>query len=224
MVVLAVCFLVTHAAQAQSASTLDFKGRLLIAVSDADMLASAYSDGELGPVDGEDALSVIPLGKHPRDLRAFEIGVSNSVVGPPAVVAVTPDGRYAIVSESLRPRPTDGGRLRDLKPGHTITVVELSTPESPTVVQRVEGPAQPDAVSINADGSLVAVPVNPSGAGKTTPLVIYPFVNGRLGTPITPTVPGWVSGDRLVHAAFHPREDLLAIVNADEGSAVVHAR
>ena len=30
---LAVCFLVTHEAQAQSASTLDFKGRLLIAVS-----------------------------------------------------------------------------------------------------------------------------------------------------------------------------------------------
>ena len=214
--VLAVCFLVTHEAQAQSASTLDFKGRLIISVSDADMVASAYSDGELGPVDGVDALSVIPLGKHPRDLRAFEIGVSHSVVGPPAVVAVPPDGRYAIVSESLRPRPTDGGRLtlRDLKPGHTITVAELSTPESPTVVQRVEGPAKPDAVSIHADGSLVAVPVNPSGAGNTTPLVIYPLVNGRLGTPITPTVPGWVSGDRLIHAAFHPREDLLAIVNA----------
>lgn len=220
VVVLAVCFLVTHAAQAQSASTLDFKGRLLISVSDADMVASAYSDGDLGPVDGQDALSVIPLGKPPRDWRAFEIGVSTSVVGPPAVVAVTPDGRYAIVSESLRPRPTDGGRLtfRDLKPGNTLTVVELSTPESPTVVQRVEGPAQPDAVSINADGSLVAVPVNPSGAGKTTPWVIYPFVNGRLGTPITPTVPGWVSGDRLIHAAFHPREDLLAIVNATKAA------
>ena len=147
------------------------------------MVASAYSDGALGPVDGEDALSVIPLGKHPRDLRAFEIGVSTSVVGPPAVVAVTPNGRYAIVSESLRPRPTDGGRLRDLKPGHTITVVDLSEPESPTVVQRVEGPAQPDAVSINADGSLVAVRINPSGAGKTTPSVLYPSVNGRLGTP-----------------------------------------
>ena len=62
---LAVCFLVTHEAQAQSASTLDFKGRLLISVSDADMVASAYSDGDLGPVDGEDALSVIPLGKPP---------------------------------------------------------------------------------------------------------------------------------------------------------------
>src|SRR5882724_815116 len=75
VVVLAVCFLVTHAAQAQSASTLDFKGRLLISVSDADMVASAYSDGDLGPVDGQDALSVIPLGKPPSDWRAFEIGV-----------------------------------------------------------------------------------------------------------------------------------------------------
>ena len=30
---------------------------------------------------------------------------SNSVAGPPTAVAVTPDGRYALVVETFKPRP-----------------------------------------------------------------------------------------------------------------------
>lgn len=36
-----------------------------------------------------------------RELRAVEVPVSNSVIGPPAVIAVTPDGRYASRKSSL---------------------------------------------------------------------------------------------------------------------------
>lgn len=78
---------------------------MLVAVSDADMVASAYSDGKLGPAQGADALSVIRLGRPPGELRAAATGVSNSVTGPPAAVAVTPDGRYAVVAELRGPRP-----------------------------------------------------------------------------------------------------------------------
>ena len=77
---------------------LPFEGRALVVLSDADMVASAYVDGFLGPREGEDMLSVIPLGHHPRDLKASQVRVSNSAAGPPAAVAVTPDRQVAAAS------------------------------------------------------------------------------------------------------------------------------
>ena len=75
-----------------------FTGRYLVSVSDADMLPSAYIDGKLGPVAGQDALSLIRLDRPVGDLKAVEVGVSNSVTGPPSVVGVSPDGRYALTN------------------------------------------------------------------------------------------------------------------------------
>lgn len=211
--------LTVGAALAQSAdgppAPLDFQGRALVVVSDADMQASAYVDGRLGATAGEDALSVVALGRHPRDLRAAAVAVSNSVAGPPVAVAVTPDGRHAIVVETFAPRPADkpDARFGDLRFGNRIQVVDLTDLARPRAVQSIDGPVRPDAVSINADGTLVAVAVNPNGDGARTPLVLYPFAQGRLGPPVMPEVPGWRAGERLIHAEFHPSQPVLALVN-----------
>jgi hypothetical protein len=93
------------AQESSRTAPLNFRGRYLVSVSDVDMLASAYVNGRLGLREGKDALSVIPLGQHPRELRAYEVEASNSVAGPPNAVAVTPNGRYAFVVETFRPRP-----------------------------------------------------------------------------------------------------------------------
>lgn len=202
------------------AAPLAFQGRALLALSDADMVASAYVDGRLGPREGRDTLSVIPLGAHARDLRAHAVEASNSVAGPPVALAVSPDGRFAIVVETFTPRPDDGREdhtFRDLRHGRTLTVVDLSDPPAPRIVQRVAGPERPDAVSISGDGSLVAIAVNPAGDGARTPLLLYPFRDGRLGEPIAPAVPRWRQGERLIHAEFHPREPMLALVNETRG-------
>ncbi|TGD95297.1 hypothetical protein EU555_28795 [Methylobacterium nonmethylotrophicum] len=198
------------------AAPLDFKGRMLVSVSDADMLASAYVNGELGPREGSDALAVVPLGAHPRDLKAFEAPVSNSVAGPPAAVAVSPDGRYAVVVETFAPRSAAeraGERFSDLRPGRALTVIDLGDPTRPTVVQVVEGLERPDSVSFSADGSLVAVTHHPLGAGRAAPIALYPFSSGRLGTAVAPAIPGWLPGDRLIHAEFHPHQSLLGLLN-----------
>lgn len=195
---------------------LDFRGRYLVSISDADMLASAYVNGRLGPREGQDALSVIPLGKPPGALRAFETPASNSVAGPPNAVAVTPDGRYAFVIETFRPRPTGNWQTQtfaNLTHGDRIRVFDLSNPTRPTVVQELAIAERPDSVSVNFDGSLVAVGINPEGAGKETPLALIPFRNGRLGQPIYPTVSAIPKGERLIHAEWHPQRNILALVN-----------
>ena len=92
------------------AAPFDFQGRALVSISDADMVASAYVDGRLGPREGRDAIGVIDLaGGHPRDFSAAEVEASNSVAGPPVAVAATPESVAAeltpIVNESDGRRP-----------------------------------------------------------------------------------------------------------------------
>jgi hypothetical protein len=162
-------------------------------------------------------LSVIPLDGHPRDLRASQVAVSNSVAGPPVAVAVTPDHHYAIAVETFTQRPNDNRpdqRFSDLKNGRALTVVDISDLSKPRVVQHIAGLERPNSISINSDGSLVAVTFDPDGAGTRTPLALYRFAHGRLAeTPATPAIPGWNAGDALSHAEFHPRENMLALLN-----------
>lgn len=206
------------AQERQMVPPFDFKGRFLVSVSDADMLPSAYIDGKLGAVDGADALSVIRLDRPGRELKAVEIPVSNSVTGPPAVIAATPDGKYAVVIETRAARTKTDIKLSDLKPGRAIFVVDLSDADQPKIVQRVEGFEQPLSISINFDGSLVAVSYDPGGAGKTTPLAIYRFAGGRLSAPVAPQIPGWMAGDELIDLEFHPKENTLALLNVNRAA------
>lgn len=193
----------------------DFKGRLLVTVSDADMVASAYVDGRLGTAQGEDTLSVVRLNGTPDTMRAAQIPVSNSVTGPPAAVVTTPDGRYAIVVETLGPRRLDkaDAKLSDLPLGKTLAVIDLTNPDKPQVVQRIACPAQPETVSLNASGALVAVTFGKQGAGKTTPLALYHFHDGRLSDAMIPNIPAWVVGHELKDATFSPQDDTLALLD-----------
>ena len=211
--------------------TLDdaFQAKLLLALSDADMVPSAYVDGKLGPVAGSDVLNVVAFDGHRAEPRGVQtLPISNSVTGPPAAVTTTPDGRYALTIETRGQRPASGQDVTraGLPAGRTITVVDLSDPQRPRVVQQVVGPAYANSVSVNADGTLVALAVNPQGDGTATPLWLYHFAQGRLAGGAAVPIPGWMPGDELVTATFHPRRPLLALTNQSKHTlllAEVHA-
>ena len=100
---------------------------------------------------------------------------TNSVTGPPAALAVSPDGRYVIIVETLGPRAQGQTKLSELPLGQTLLVVDLADPDRPKLVQRLACPAQPETVSINAAGSLVAVTFGPKGSGRGDPAGNLPF-------------------------------------------------
>lgn len=211
------CFTCVGAsARAQSSPALQtlFKGRLLVAACDTDMLPSAYLGGPLGPEVGRDQLAVIRLDRPLASESAATVPVTNSVVGPPASVVVTPDGRYAIVIETKGPRPAGATKLSELPPGHALTVVDLADADHPRVVQKVEGFANPLSVSINQSGKLVVVAYAPTDQSGVPPLAFYRFHDGRLSQPMTPAIPGYVRTEKLTSAHFHPLTDSLAIVYA----------
>ncbi|WP_306118413.1 MULTISPECIES: hypothetical protein [unclassified Roseitalea] len=193
----------------------DFQGTAILSVSDADMVASAYVDGQLGPREGTDALSVIALGGDPRDWQAVEIEAPNSVAGPPAVIDVTPDGQTAFVIETFTQRPDndDPHTFGDIGFGNRISVFDLSDPAAPTLEREVQTLTRPDALRVSSDGAWLAVTFNNEGAGSETPLALYPIADGDLGEPVTPDIPGWTAGHRLIDVDWHPDELLLALLN-----------
>lgn len=204
------------AAQAPAAASDVFQAKALVALADADMVPSAYVDGQLGPAAGHDALAVLAFdGRQVAPTSVQTLPISNSVTGPPAAVAVTPDGRYAIAIETRGPRPAPGGAatLAGLAQARTITVVDLADPRQPRVVQQLAGPRHASSVSVSADGTLVALAVHPDGDGRATPLWLYRFRAGRLLDGAAVPVPGWTPGDELVHALFHPSRNVLALTN-----------
>lgn len=199
-----------------SMASFAFKGRALVGVSDADMVASAYVNGKLGPREGRDSLFVIPLGAQPRDLKAVEQPATNSVAGPPAAVAVTPDNRFAFVAETFGPRPEGAPEtqtFKDLPVGSQITVFDIADPAKPRQVQALTLPKRPTSVSVNPGGNLLAVTLHPQGGGGENPLLLIPFSNGKLGEPIAPAIPGWTKGNHLMNAEWHPAGPILALAD-----------
>ncbi|NEQ96458.1 MAG: lactonase family protein, partial [Cyanothece sp. SIO2G6] len=138
------------------------------------------------------------------------------VAGPPVAVVVTPDGRYAFVIETWGQRP-EGAEAEqvfgDLSHGDRLQVFDLANPTQPTLVQDVAIAERPDSISLNSDGSLIAMSFHPAGAGRETPLAIIPFRNGQLGDPVYPAVPNFDREERIIHAEWHPSQNILTLVN-----------
>ncbi|KAF4465135.1 hypothetical protein FALBO_8025 [Fusarium albosuccineum] len=182
------------------------------------MVSSAYADGFLGPIQGSDTLGVIRLSERPSQWKASSVPVGNSVVGPPAALAVTPDGQYAIVTETVGPRPAGNvsATMQDLPTSRNLTVVDLTDLDNLKLVQVLEGFEQPSTVSINAAGDLVVVTHTLEGDGGDTPLALYQLRSGKLSLLSTPDIPGWTAGNLLMDASFHPTLNVLALTDNSE--------
>ncbi|MEM6421450.1 MAG: hypothetical protein AAF698_02595, partial [Pseudomonadota bacterium] len=140
------------------------------------------------------------------------VEVSNSVAGAPTAVAVTPDGRYAVVSESFGPRGPEGETFRDLPIGALLTLVDISDPAAPSVVERRDIGTRPEGLSLSPAGDLVAVAMHPAdGRG----IAFVPLVDGGLGAPSYAAVPGTAPEDRLSHVEWHPSGDFVAITDVN---------
>lgn len=153
----------------------DFDAEALLVLSDGAMLASGYIDGRLGP-RALDQLSVLVPGK-----ATFEsLAVSNSVALWPNILALTPDNRFAIITEPFAEPDENAKLFSEIERGQLLTVVDVSNPLAPEVIQRVEAPSSPAAVDVHPSGKVVAVTLPFEGQ-----IALYPFEDGQLGAPTT---------------------------------------
>lgn len=188
---------------------LDFKGKALVSVSDADMVSSAYVDGKLGQREGSDALSLIPLDGNYKTWKAYETYASNSVAGPPCSVAVSPDGHYAFVVETFTPPKADGTTFNDLDIGRLLSVFDLRDPRNPRMVEQRDIGQRPVGISVSPDGSWLAIGYYDND-GKNLGLI--PFTDGKLGDVYTYAIPNVDPETAANDIDWHPSGVHLAAV------------
>ncbi|MEM6256674.1 MAG: beta-propeller fold lactonase family protein [Cyanobacteria bacterium P01_D01_bin.156] len=231
MVVFGLSFQVSQVSMAQTEATP--QGRYLLALSDVDMVATAYEDGNLGAVvpDTEDTLAIakLPFGNH--DKPDATITASNSVFSPPAVMDVTPNGQLAMVIETWQPRSPGATKLSDLTQGNKLRAFDLTNPDQPQLVSEVDIPKQSQAMQVSPAGDLIAV----TGFDLTNGLTFVSIRNNQLGTPQTfqfpeltprPDLPldgaifvQWHPSGRYVAVNFNIRSQVIfyEVVRASDG-------
>jgi DNA-binding beta-propeller fold protein YncE len=211
----------------QSSQGTDFRGQYLLALSDTDMVGTAYIDGNLGERQPgvEDTLSIIPLpdrfrseGLGARENPVSQVKVSNSVNGIGNSMVLSRDARTAFVIEVKQPAPANATRFDEQPLGTKLNVIDLSNPTQPRIVQQVSVGRAPEAIDINPDGTLLAVVTG--DAGKVgEPIEVDKRIqlipvdrNGRLGTPQNFSLPGIENQQvRISNVRWHPSGQFIAV-------------
>ncbi len=149
----------------------------LLAQPAAAQVFVAASDGKQILVDGvqtvpahpaADAVTVFTYaGRTPRVLATLK--APTSVIGPPCSVAISPDGRYAIVTAARKVAadPTQ------IEPDDKVTVIALRG--KPRVVQSTRAGAGASGVAFSPDGRHVLIANRAAGT-----VSLFRFAKGRL--------------------------------------------
>ncbi len=124
----------------------------------ADIIVSAQ-DGKFVRVDGRatfpepapsDSLVVIDASTFPPVIKGTVEGLEHTVQGPPQAVAVTPDGKLAIVAAPTR---YDYAAKKELF-GNFVQVVDIEA-SPPKLIGKVDVGGHPNGLSINREGTLL---------------------------------------------------------------------
>ncbi|MGL4881583.1 MAG: hypothetical protein ACRC8K_11010, partial [Waterburya sp.] len=205
---------------AQPTQPVAFSGDKLLIASDANMVATAYADAKLDRVAGiEDTLTIIDLPLNSNNPQIAAIPVSNSVMSWPQIIATSPNGKRAYIVE-VRSRPADGiqelDTIDDMPEGKYLTVVDLSNPNQPEIIETVALGKNPEHISISPDGQFLAINLQDRGREL---LIAKLQPDGKLGKRFY--FPMSSDGTRRDNqtAIWHPSGQYLAIVQ-DQNSRV----
>lgn len=164
----------------QAAQAPNFAGRYIAAISDDDFLASTYSDGKLPTPTVGDKLSIVTLPLNGKRETITPINASNSVVGAPYALALSPDNRTAFVVETLGAMPMGATRREQLPPGNQLVAIDLSNPRRPAVRSRMAVAPKPETVHVHPNGNLLAI----STQTPNKEIVLIPVQTNQFGQPI----------------------------------------
>jgi 6-phosphogluconolactonase (cycloisomerase 2 family) len=142
-----------HFAILFSASSFAAAAEFLIVGVDTKVKFTAKGIEKIQP--GKDLIILFDIGTDPLAPKALaEIPMDNSVFGPPTNIAVSPNGKLAIVANSLNWKRN--GDNWDSIPDDRIFMIDL-TSGTPHTVGNVDSGGQPSGIAISHDGNWVAV-------------------------------------------------------------------
>ncbi|MEL6562118.1 MAG: hypothetical protein AAFQ94_28290 [Bacteroidota bacterium] len=194
--------------------TSSFSGSFL-AVSDADMIATAYANGITNKANGvEDSLAHVVIENGIPKVTS-QIHASNSVISWPAVLEWHPTKRIAYVAETRAAIAAQSEKMEnvfaDFPVGRHISVYDYRNPKNPTLVQKVVVGENLQNVTINSDGNLLAA----GTTAKGEEIMIATLKNGLIDQQFYFTVDGINYSDNqdggIRTIEFHPNENIIAV-------------
>jgi DNA-binding beta-propeller fold protein YncE len=104
---------------------------------------------------GQDTVSIIDIGTDPDNPKiVVDLPLMNSIFGPPTNLAITPDGKLALVANSMR-WVQDGAAWKP-QPDNKVHVIDLEA-SPPAPIATVEVGDQPSGMAISKAGDLALV-------------------------------------------------------------------
>ena len=182
----------------------------------ADIIVSAQ-DGKFVRVEGRatfpepaprDSLVVLDASRFPPVVKAtVDVGLEHTVQGPPQAVAVTPDGKLAIVAAPTRYDYADKKELFD----NFLQLVDLeATP--PALIAKVDVGGHPNGLTINREGTLLLAAAHDGTVKVLT-------INGK---SVTLTAQVKVGDKRLSGISFmHDGKSAIVALRDENGAAVL---
>jgi DNA-binding beta-propeller fold protein YncE len=193
-----------------------FSGSYIVAISDGDFLASTYDDGKLPAPGVTDRLSIVPLPFNGKPEKVARINASNSVIGAPYALALSPDRRTAFVVETLEAMPVGATRREQLPPGNQLVAIDLSNPRVPSVRSRMTVAPKPETVHVHPNGDLLAISTQTPGKE----IILIPIRSGKFGEStefslqqlgIQPDPAQFQAGLYVSQVQWHPSGKYLAV-------------
>jgi hypothetical protein len=150
-------------------SNVLFKARAILAVSDADMVASAYADGRLRRRPNTvDQLTIIQPGEDTTKAQRSAVAVPSTVLGWPGAIDASPDRRFAYVVEGRKSPPPNIDRYssvtEEMPFGRHLAVVGLADLAVPKVLMTTEIGDSPGSVHVAPSGRWLLVTLKEADA------------------------------------------------------------
>lgn len=101
---------------------------------------------------GQDSVQIFEIGRNPAAPRLVAtLRLENSIFGPPTNLAVSPDQRFAYITNPMA--WTQDGEAWKPAPGNTLNIIDLQA-NPPAVADSVTVGRQPSGMAISRDGRL----------------------------------------------------------------------
>ena len=145
-----------------ASTALASKNDILIGLDDK---ISYGPDGQVNEPPGKDAVLVVDISNPAKPKIRASLPLTNSLLGPPSNLQITPDGKLALVANSVN-NVQDGSAWK-VVPDDKLYVIDL-TADPPKLIDTVTVGTQPSGLMISHKGDLALIG---NRAGKSVSVV-----------------------------------------------------
>src|ERR1700748_1638504 len=114
-------------------------------------------EGQINGAPGNDAVLVMDISNPPKPSIRASLPLTNSLLGPPTNLQITPDGKLGLVANSVvHVQEGNSGNAWKSVPDDKLYVIDL-TAEPPKLIDTVAVGRQPSGMSISGKGDLALI-------------------------------------------------------------------